>query len=81
MCTSCILMLYVKLYAVAHLEHGIEVIHLFTGRPLTKLYLEPGGLYGDVNGDGAIDRVQGYGRTEEEAQIHTGSPRYVVYNA
>ena len=43
---------------VAHLEDGIEVIHLFTGRPVCKLHLQSGSLHADLNGDGIVDHVQ-----------------------
>ena len=45
---------------VAHLKEGIEVIHLYTGRPVCRLRLGRG-LYSDVNGDGIIDRIQAFG--------------------
>ena len=43
---------------VAHLEDGVEVIHLFTGRPVCKLHLPSGSLHADLNGDGIVDHVQ-----------------------
>ncbi|KAG1681506.1 hypothetical protein FOA52_014012 [Chlamydomonas sp. UWO 241] len=43
---------------VAHLEEGIEVIHLFTGRTVCKLHLPRGALHADINGDGVVDHVQ-----------------------
>lgn len=45
---------------VAHLEEGIEVIHLFSGRPVCKLHLPSGALHSDLNGDGIVDHVQVY---------------------
>lgn len=41
---------------VARLAEGIEVLHLYTGRPLCKLTLYEG-AYDDMNGDGVIDHV------------------------
>lgn len=43
---------------VAHLEEGIEAIHLYSGRTLCKLHLPPPGLHADLNGDGVLDHVQ-----------------------
>eukprot|EP01012_Entosiphon_sulcatum_P064451 TRINITY_DN93285_c0_g1_i1.p1 TRINITY_DN93285_c0_g1~~TRINITY_DN93285_c0_g1_i1.p1 ORF type:complete len:732 (-),score=88.92 TRINITY_DN93285_c0_g1_i1:2221-4416(-) len=43
---------------VAHLEQGIEVLHLYTGRTLCQFGpLLPGHVYDDVNGDTSIDTV------------------------
>jgi len=42
---------------VAHLSDGIEVVHLYTGRPLCRIVLKDG-LYADINGDGIIDHLQ-----------------------
>ncbi|KAF8060078.1 hypothetical protein HT031_005017 [Scenedesmus sp. PABB004] len=42
---------------VAHVQDGIEVVHLFSGRTLCKLHLPPGVLHADINGDGVIDHV------------------------
>eukprot|EP00238_Polyblepharides_amylifera_P006621 CAMPEP_0196591354 /NCGR_PEP_ID=MMETSP1081-20130531/69302_1 /TAXON_ID=36882 /ORGANISM="Pyramimonas amylifera, Strain CCMP720" /LENGTH=702 /DNA_ID=CAMNT_0041914685 /DNA_START=132 /DNA_END=2240 /DNA_ORIENTATION=+ len=46
---------------VAHLQEGIEVVHLFTGRTLCKLLLPGPGLHADINGDGVLDHVQAHG--------------------
>ena len=43
---------------VAHLEEGIEAVHLYSGRTLCKLHLPPSGLHADLNGDGVLDHVQ-----------------------
>lgn len=43
---------------VAHLEEGIEAVHLYTGRTICKLYLPPGGLHTDLNADGIPDHIQ-----------------------
>jgi len=45
---------------IAHLAHGIEVIHLYTGRTICQLTLS-GGLWSDVNGDGVIDNAVAFG--------------------
>ncbi|KNC53437.1 uncharacterized protein AMSG_08944, partial [Thecamonas trahens ATCC 50062] len=42
---------------VAHLEKGVEVLHLDSGATLLQLPLAPGAVYADVNGDGIIDKV------------------------
>ncbi|WIA13628.1 hypothetical protein OEZ85_007192 [Tetradesmus obliquus] len=42
---------------VAHVEDGIEVVHLFSGRTLCKLHLPANILHADINGDGVIDHV------------------------
>lgn len=44
---------------VAKHKDGIEVIHLFTGRPVCRLQLQDG-LYIDLNDDGIIDRIQAF---------------------
>eukprot|EP00241_Pyramimonas_parkeae_P004151 CAMPEP_0114256276 /NCGR_PEP_ID=MMETSP0058-20121206/18057_1 /TAXON_ID=36894 /ORGANISM="Pyramimonas parkeae, CCMP726" /LENGTH=677 /DNA_ID=CAMNT_0001370813 /DNA_START=38 /DNA_END=2071 /DNA_ORIENTATION=- len=46
---------------VAHLQEGIEVVHLFTGRTVCKLLLPMHGLHADINGDGVVDHVQAHG--------------------
>jgi len=43
---------------LAHLEEGIEAVHLYSGRTLCKLHLAPGGLHTDLNADGVLDHVQ-----------------------
>jgi len=43
---------------VAHHKDGIEVIHLYTGRPLCRLSLSKSVLHVDVNGDGIVDHVE-----------------------
>mmetsp|Transcript_9037 Transcript_9037/g.25956 ORF Transcript_9037/g.25956 Transcript_9037/m.25956 type:complete len:704 (-) Transcript_9037:142-2253(-) len=46
---------------VAHMEEGIEAIHLYTGRTLCKLHLPRDGLHADINGDGVLDHAMPYG--------------------
>lgn len=43
---------------VAHNKDAIEVIHLYTGRPLTKLPTLPATLYADINNDEIIDQIK-----------------------
>lgn len=42
---------------VAHNEDGVEVLHYYTGRPLTRLFLSSGSTHADINGDELIDRL------------------------
>jgi len=65
---------------VADLVGGVEVIHLYTGRPICQLTLMDG-VYADINGDGIIDRIKAInekddGRFEEGcyALATTGIP-------
>ena len=43
---------------VAHLEEGLEAVHLYSGRTLCKLHLPPAGLHADLDGDGVLDHAQ-----------------------
>mmetsp|Transcript_14161 Transcript_14161/g.36136 ORF Transcript_14161/g.36136 Transcript_14161/m.36136 type:complete len:804 (-) Transcript_14161:73-2484(-) len=43
---------------LAFLKDGIEVVHLYTGRTLTRLPLRPQKLSLDLNGDGLLDQVE-----------------------
>ncbi|KAJ9504613.1 hypothetical protein QJQ45_030487, partial [Haematococcus lacustris] len=45
---------------VAYLEEGVEVVHLYSGRSICALHLQPGQLHADLNGDGVLDHVQVY---------------------
>jgi len=48
---------------VASIKTGLEVVHLYTGRPLCRLILpdlHTGGTYGshaDTNNDGVVDQI------------------------
>eukprot|EP00879_Flechtneria_rotunda_P011006 GHRR01011501.1.p1 GENE.GHRR01011501.1~~GHRR01011501.1.p1 ORF type:complete len:711 (+),score=224.28 GHRR01011501.1:455-2587(+) len=42
---------------VAHVQDGVEVVHLYSGRTLCKLHLPPHVLHADINADGVIDHV------------------------
>ena len=46
---------------VAHMEEGIEAVHLFSGRTVCRLYLDPYALHVDLNGDGIPDHVHAVG--------------------
>ena len=54
---------------VATRRHGLEVLHLFTGRPLTQLPLFLGAAHGDVNGDGSVDHVTGLSSEDTAAAL------------
>ena len=38
-------------------EEGIEVLHIFSGRPLCKMLLPPHVLHCDIDGDGVVDHA------------------------
>lgn len=42
---------------VIHTKHGLEVIALRTGIPITSLALAPDRVYADVDGDGVVDAI------------------------
>eukprot|EP00479_Gromia_sphaerica_P001806 TRINITY_DN1209_c0_g1_i1.p1 TRINITY_DN1209_c0_g1~~TRINITY_DN1209_c0_g1_i1.p1 ORF type:complete len:248 (+),score=42.88 TRINITY_DN1209_c0_g1_i1:196-939(+) len=42
---------------VAHIQSGIEVIHLYSGRQVCRLTLARNVLHTDMNGDGVIDHL------------------------
>jgi hypothetical protein len=46
---------------VAHMEEGIEAVHLFSGRTVCRLFLDPYALHVDLNGDGIPDHVHAVG--------------------
>lgn len=46
---------------VAHVEDGIEAVHLFSGRTICRLTLGSGALHADLNGDGIPDQVHAVG--------------------
>ena len=66
---------------VASRRHGVEVLHLYTGRPLTQLPLQPHAAHADINGDGSVDHVSGLSSHDthtllaEAAALH-GTPRH-----
>ena len=54
---------------VARRRDGIEVLHLYTGRPLTQLPLAAHVAHGDVNGDGSVDHVQSLSSHETNTRV------------
>ena len=54
---------------VVHTRHGLEVIALRTGAPITSLALSPGRVYGDLDGDDVVDAVSVLD-TPESVQRH-----------
>jgi hypothetical protein len=42
---------------VAHTKHGLEIISLTTGVPITSMALNRDQVYGDVDGDGVVDSI------------------------
>lgn len=42
---------------VSHVEDGLEIMHLFSGRPVCRLRLSKKALHADINGDGVPDHV------------------------
>ncbi len=47
---------------VSHVEHGMEIIHLFSGRPVCRLDLQAGVVHADINGDGIPDHIHVTGK-------------------
>lgn len=43
---------------VSHIKEGVEIIHMYTGRPLCRLGLAPGVTHADINGDGVLDHIR-----------------------
>jgi hypothetical protein len=46
---------------VAYLKDGLEVIHLYTGRTLTRVALKKGVAHADINGDGVVEHAEAVG--------------------
>lgn len=59
---------------VAHLQEGLEAIHLYTGRTLCELHLVEGALHVDLNGDGVMDHIQVYGGSDKSRLLPGDSP-------
>ncbi|KAK9806239.1 hypothetical protein WJX72_006852 [[Myrmecia] bisecta] len=57
---------------VAHLQEGIEAVHMYTGRTICKLHLPESGLHVDLNNDGVLDHIQAIGGKPNEARSDTG---------
>ncbi|KAL4855412.1 Importin-5 [Chlorella vulgaris] len=51
---------------VAHLEEGIEAIHLFSGRTVCRLHLPSPGLHVDLNGDGVPEHIVAVGGNPQD---------------
>ncbi|KIY96746.1 hypothetical protein MNEG_11214 [Monoraphidium neglectum] len=72
---------------VAHLQQGIEVVHLYTGRALCELHLAQDQLHVDVNGDGVIDHIAlsagGRGASDSDAPLlqHVQTSRHAALGA
>jgi len=47
---------------VSHSLHGIDVIHLYSGRQLCSLDLSKQRTYDDINADGMIDQIEAFNR-------------------
>jgi hypothetical protein len=66
---------------VARREEGVEVIHLFSGRTLCKMFLLPHETHADINGDGVLEhaRARGGGRFSlgEDSSGRGWNSRYV----
>lgn len=43
---------------VAHLQEGIEAVHLYSGATICMLHLPSPGLHVDMNADGVLDHLQ-----------------------
>lgn len=46
---------------VARTRHGLEVVHLYTGRPVCSAPMGDSSLHVDLDGDGVLDTVEAYG--------------------
>ena len=55
---------------VSHSEDAIEIIHIFSGRPVCRIPLDKNVLHVDVNGDGVIDHVHALGGTPKPTAAH-----------
>jgi hypothetical protein len=55
---------------VVHLRDGIELLHLYSGRPLCRLTLKAGEVHVDMNGDGVIDHVEAVGGIHRANSLH-----------
>lgn len=57
---------------VAHLEGGVEAIHLYSGRTVCRLHLPGPGMHADLNGDGVPDHVTAFGGDAADLdELHT----------
>jgi len=63
---------------VAHLQDGLEAVHLSTGHTVCKLPLTRGGLHADLNADGVPDHVVATG-WRSGATSHDQAPRCAAF--
>lgn len=60
---------------VAHTKHGVEVISLKTGVPITSMALNKNQVYSDIDGDGLVDSIIII-ENEEDAGHHSHASRF-----
>ena len=60
---------------VAHTKHGIEVISLKTGVPITSMALSRNHMYSDIDGDGLVDSIIII-KNEHDASHHSHASRF-----
>lgn len=75
---------------VAHLQDGLEAVHLSSGHTVCKLPLKRGGLHADLNADGVTDHVVATGWKSGSARsdrvphcavfVTSGSPGRPLFN-
>ncbi len=63
---------------VSHVEDGMEVIHLFSGRPVCRLRLDKKALHVDIDGDGIPDHVHVSGGIPRTERIEMDVARHQV---
>ena len=62
---------------VVHLRDGLEILHLYSGRPLCRLTLKAGEVHVDMDGDGVIDHVEAIGGLHQAAaRARSGGPEH-----
>lgn len=62
---------------VVHLRDGLEILHLYSGRPLCRLTLKAGEVHVDMDGDGVIDHVEAIGGLHQQAaRARSGGPEH-----
>ena len=60
---------------VAHTKHGVEVISLKTGVPITSMALNKNHVYSDIDGDGLVDSIIII-ENEHDAGKHSHASRF-----
>ena len=58
---------------VAHTRDGIEILALYTGRPITHLPLDTKQSHADINADGVIDHLTVVHRPQSGAAVNDGT--------